>query len=518
LISKIIFQTGPENRERWKDIWFECETTWKNIFPDPEWKHVFWNDEDCEAFVKNEYPQYYEMYMSYDRIIQRSDIVRYLFLYKYGGIYADLDYMVIKDFYQDLPQDMVSVCESPFKGWEKVQNSLMASNPGNPFWIRVVEKAKTRTGENNVLKSTGPILLSDVVEQNIRSVNILPVKTFNPRSGTPDFNSPYIKTRHYGTCSWNYPVIPKNIKDKRMESIVSVYKEILGRFPDEGGLDFYYCSGKTINAIRRDLEGSQEHKNLRRKKDIHSLYQDWLNRVPDQEGFDFYFNSFKSIQDIKKDLASSQERRNIVKIKIISAYTRDPYFMGMSDITFPIISEYALKNGFACEKYDVTDGEREPVFMKIPLILNNLKKYDYVLWIDSDAIVINSNFDLKKLIASGRNLYISEDFNGINAGVMLWRKCEFSEKILGKIWDLYDEYKNHVWKEQEALRNLIDSNYLSAREMTEYVPQKILNAYDYSLFNMNYSKGQYDANTFILHFPSIPDRINTIKKYVDKCR
>ena len=514
MIPKIIFQTGPENRERWKDIWFECETTWKNIFPDPEWKHVLWNDEDCEAFIKNEYPQYYQMYMSYDRIIQRSDIVRYLFLHKYGGIYADLDYMVIKDFYQDLPQDMVSVCESPFKGWEKVQNSLMASNPGNPFWIKVVEKAKTRTGENNVLKSTGPILLSEVVEQNIRSVEILPVKTFNPRSGTPDFNSPYIKTRHYGTCSWNYPVISENMGDKREELISSLYKEILERSPDEGGLDFYYYSGKTIDGIRRDLMGSQEYKNLLRIKGISQLYRDWLNREPDVEGLNFYSGSSKSINQIKVDLASSQERKSLIKIKIVSSYTRTNLYKEMSDLTYPTVEKYCEIQGIDSERFDVTDVQIHPYFAKIPIILEGITKYDYVMWIDSDAYILNRGFDLKNLVSSGKDLYISEDYNGINNGVMIWRKCDFTQKILNRVMELYEEYKDHQWGEQAALKNLIDSNYLLAKEKVEYVPQSILNAYDYSLFQVYRSDGNFNRNSFVVHFPGVPNRIDEIKRHL----
>lgn len=202
MIPKIIFQTGPSDRNKWKEIWFQCRSTWKNLFPKSEWSHIFWGDLECEDFVKTEYPQYYEMYMSYDKIIQKSDVVRYLFLHKYGGIYADLDYMAIKNFYQDLPENMVSVCESPFNGWEKVQNSLMASNPGNPFWIKVMEEVRDRVDEEDILRSTGPILLGDVMDKNLEVVNTLPSEFFNPKPGTPDFSSTNIVAKHYGTRSW----------------------------------------------------------------------------------------------------------------------------------------------------------------------------------------------------------------------------------------------------------------------------------------------------------------------------
>lgn len=252
-----------------------------------------------------------------------------------------------------------------------------------------------------------------------------------------------------------------------------------------------------------------------REREIKELYREWLNRDPDPDGFNFYMKSNKSIKEIRSDIAASRERKNIIKIKIISAYTKSEPYMSMSDMTFPFIENYCVKRGLDCERYDLTGSERDPVFMKIPLIIENLKKYDYVIWVDSDAIIINTEFDIGDLVSSGRNLYISKDFYGVNAGVMIWRKCGFSENMLNKIWNSYNQYRNHSWKEQKALIDLLDSNYLSAKENVEYVPQKKLNAYDYSLYGVKHSIGQYDSKSFLIHFPGLPNRIKTISKYLD---
>ncbi len=44
-----------------------------------------------DTFVKENYPELYETYKGYKYPIQRCDAFRYMVLYKYGGIYIDLD-------------------------------------------------------------------------------------------------------------------------------------------------------------------------------------------------------------------------------------------------------------------------------------------------------------------------------------------------------------------------------------------------------------------------------------------
>jgi len=265
MIPKIIFQTAPENKELWKPSWFECVESWKKFFLEKEYTYFLWDDYQNQEFIKNEYPMYYDMYMSYETNIKRVDMIRYFFLHKYGGIYADMDYMAMKNFYGLLHVSKVSICESPFKEWEEVQNSLMTSYRGNIFWIKVIEKAKERIYEKDVLKSTGPILLTDVYMENKKMVNILPVNQFNPKSGTEEFNSENVMARHYGTCSWNYPEIKSFNMDKRVKEISSIYEELLERSPDDKGLKFYYYSGKTGTGIRNDIKRSKEFRDKKYK-------------------------------------------------------------------------------------------------------------------------------------------------------------------------------------------------------------------------------------------------------------
>jgi inositol phosphorylceramide mannosyltransferase catalytic subunit len=57
----------------------------------PEWAFMWWTDESNRAFVRDTFPDFLSTYDRFSYGIQRADAVRYLLLYHFGGVYADLD-------------------------------------------------------------------------------------------------------------------------------------------------------------------------------------------------------------------------------------------------------------------------------------------------------------------------------------------------------------------------------------------------------------------------------------------
>jgi len=114
-----------------------------------------------------------------------------------------MDYMCMKNFYNKLPSNKVSISESPFKNNEFLQNALMASNIHNEFWIKVINEAIIRNDniemKDNILYTTGPKLITDVYLKNKNEVNVLDFKLYNPEKGSNNNN---IIAKHIGTCTW----------------------------------------------------------------------------------------------------------------------------------------------------------------------------------------------------------------------------------------------------------------------------------------------------------------------------
>lgn len=196
-----------------------------------------------------------------------------------------------------------------------------------------------------------------------------------------------------------------------------------------------------------------------------------------------------------------------MKIKIISAY--DEKFKEISNLSFPTLEKFSQKNKFDCERFLVEGFKKPTPWFKIDALINTIEldQYDYVLWVDADAIILNQNFNIESLINNNKILHIAKDFNNINTGVMLWKVCEESLSLLYKIQSMSEKYLNHIWWEQAAILELYKNNVDNILESTEFVEQSTLNAYEMVYYHRNIKKGQINKNSFICHFPALPIEI-----------
>jgi mannosyltransferase OCH1-like enzyme len=140
MIPKIIHQTAPTNKNHWHPLWFKCAQSWVNNYPDFEIR--IWNDKEINDLVKEHYPKYWEMYNEFPVHIMKIDFVRFCFLHKFGGIYADMDMFCYKNFYEELNKD-IYVLENPM-GNDSIENSMMVSKSGHPFWIECMNLSLDR--------------------------------------------------------------------------------------------------------------------------------------------------------------------------------------------------------------------------------------------------------------------------------------------------------------------------------------------------------------------------------------
>jgi mannosyltransferase OCH1-like enzyme len=215
-IPKIVHKIAPHDKTKWRPIWIKSYNSWLKYFPEPEYKIMMWNDDDIYIFIKNTFPWFYHMFCDYPHNIQRFDIVRYFLLYEYGGIYADMDYEVFKNFHHLLPNGKVSIIEEGNRNSKSLlENALMASPPKNIFWADVLKLAIIRTTKiecisNNfscifnicyIMHSTGPYLVSKVYNDKYKTkINVLDKKLYNSHH-LKNKNKDIIGI-HYWSGSW----------------------------------------------------------------------------------------------------------------------------------------------------------------------------------------------------------------------------------------------------------------------------------------------------------------------------
>lgn len=141
----------------------------------PGWEYRFWTDEDLLAFMRDEWPDLLELYLSYPRPVQRADLARYCLLQKYGGVYADVDTVCLASLEPFAGDPRVILCEEPERHWKPARlrgldrlwfNGTMASPPGHPFWTSVIDMCRLMAARRHgdVLETTGPLILSTAVK------------------------------------------------------------------------------------------------------------------------------------------------------------------------------------------------------------------------------------------------------------------------------------------------------------------------------------------------------------------
>jgi len=175
-VPKIIHQQWatanmPVQQRAWRFRWLE-------LFPSWEYQHVLWTDESQRELVKRDYPSFLATYDSYQTSIRRADAARVFILHRYGGVYADLDYEPLQNFWVHLPDDAPALVESRFAWNERVQNSLMSSPVGHPFWNTVVHVMMERSELEDTLDATGPRALDEARRRYPGLVHELPCAAF----------------------------------------------------------------------------------------------------------------------------------------------------------------------------------------------------------------------------------------------------------------------------------------------------------------------------------------------------
>jgi mannosyltransferase OCH1-like enzyme len=191
-IPKIIHQIwlGSELPEKYKSL----TKTWIDIHNG--WEYKLWTDKDLSEFGLDN-----ENFKNIKNLGTKSDIFRYHIIFKYGGIYADTDFLCLKSFDGLLNYGFFG-CGGVHneKNEPVIFNGLFGSSPNNP----ILEKCINSINDNvyhtknfeDIMKMSGPYYLSDVFFDvtNINSDSIiLPLSFCYPlpavyRHGNYDLN------------------------------------------------------------------------------------------------------------------------------------------------------------------------------------------------------------------------------------------------------------------------------------------------------------------------------------------
>jgi len=166
MIPKIIHQTWKNTTipDHWKDAVNACKE--RHL----DYQYMLWTDDTMDDFVKSDYPEFYNVYKSYKYPIQRCDVFRYLILYKYGGIYLDMDIFCKKKLDHFLQYDFVVPKSSNLSA--SYTNSFFMVIPQHPFIKFCIDNLPSYVNSYkffgkhiHIMNSTGPLFLTKMIKK-----------------------------------------------------------------------------------------------------------------------------------------------------------------------------------------------------------------------------------------------------------------------------------------------------------------------------------------------------------------
>lgn len=212
MIPKIIHHIAPNKRTTWHPVWQKCYESWLKEYPDPEYKHMLWNDTwDLDNLVKFHLPQHYPRFSHIKRHIVKIDFCKAVMVYVYGGMYVDMDFFCFENFYKDLKKQVI-LSESSYNHSETIQNAIFGAVKHHPFtmsyindMMKNIKEMKDPGGDEYVLNVVGPRALSKSYSNQRNNFSgqfqVLPCAMYNPHLDTITKHVKNPSTTHSIKCA-----------------------------------------------------------------------------------------------------------------------------------------------------------------------------------------------------------------------------------------------------------------------------------------------------------------------------
>jgi mannosyltransferase OCH1-like enzyme len=140
----------------------------------PGYSHTIFDDVEMANFIKDNYPQkYYDAYSKLQIGAAKADYWRYLYLYKNGGVYLDMD-SIIYGCLDDLIGDSDCVVSREGIPGKFVQWCLMTC-PGHPLFQIIIDTCteNIESGKiEDVTVMTGPVAYTKSIYKYLKIGNV----------------------------------------------------------------------------------------------------------------------------------------------------------------------------------------------------------------------------------------------------------------------------------------------------------------------------------------------------------
>lgn len=220
------------------------------------------------------------------------------------------------------------------------------------------------------------------------------------------------------------------------------------------------------------------------------------HKVPLNKNDIKFFHGCKSVAELDKcirhmkDNAYNQVLPIIIKnkrpegakkIAIVTLF--DKNYEKVAEISIPNKIKYAKKHGYDFLYYNKSiDLSRPPQWSKVKAIEYTLHDYDWVWWIDIDALIMEFDVKLESIIDENYDIiFTANKFSYLSNGSSFFKNTEITKKFLKDCYELEIPYLKTINvqvfdHEQQSMRALIlnDETY---NQKTKLIDERVCNSY-----------------------------------------
>ena len=265
---------------------------------------------------------------------------------------------------------------------------------------------------------------------------------------------------------------------------------------------------------------------------------DW-HYIPENIDDIKFFHGCKSITEIDKtiDIIESRKVKNGMNyhykkmkfgrgnIAIVTLF--DKNYEDLAKVSLPDKVEYARAHGYDFIYFDeVIDASRPPQWSKVKAVEYLLNDYEWVWWIDIDALIMNNSVRLESIIDNQYDIIFTENkYSVISNGSSFFRNSQLTKDFLQESYALNDPLLKDVNimvfdHEQQPMR-ILYQQVPKYRQRIKLLHERVCNSFWYTNSqsalsaypNWNKEDNIYQAGDFVVNFcgRSKEERVDVMK-------
>ena len=180
---------------------------------------------------------------------------------------------------------------------------------------------------------------------------------------------------------------------------------------------------------------------------------------------------------------------------------------------------YAKKHNYDVILYnELLSHKYAPYWGKVIALQKHLKDYDWLFWLDSDALIMNDEIKLEDLVDDNYDFITTRDcLLNVNSGDFIIKNCDWSKKFLDDWLAADGAVVDGAGVDNGALLKLYQESQ-ETRNHFKIIPLRMLSSFPVCPLHYKVD-GQYVEDDFVIHMAGCPTfqcKVDLMRKYYAK--